>query len=144
MKCGPGGDPMSGLRFVNRAAELSLPTEEAERACRSDPRFMHMSRPAGTGKSALIDNYLTSHPELTRVAVAGAEPGARVHLGVADTLLRSLAARAGHRSPLPAPASTNTERIPGILVGREELPPGSHPVPAAGSAARPTRAVLPR
>jgi hypothetical protein len=173
MRCGPGGDSMAGIRFVNRVAELSALAEEAERACRGDPRVVHLSGPAGTGKSALIDVFLASHPDLARVAVAGAEPEACVHLGVADTLLRALAARAGHRDPLTGPVSTNpfargaalveyltrarrghaclavivdeldwvdqssmvalafafrrlnSERILAILIGREDLRPGS-------------------
>ena len=98
---------MSGLSFVNRATELAALAEEAQRASHGEPRIVHLSGPAGMGKSALVDAFLSSHPELSRVTVAGAEQEAGVHLGVADTLLRVLAARAGEGDPLTGPVSTN-------------------------------------
>jgi len=92
---------MTGFSFVNRVTELAALTEEAERAGRGDPRVVQLTGPAGMGKSALAEVFLETHPELTRVMVAGAEVEAGVHLGVADTLMRCLAARAGNCEPLP-------------------------------------------
>jgi len=87
---------MIGLDFVDRVAELSALAEEAERASCGDPRIVQLSGPAGIGKSALAGAFLAGRPELTRVHVAGAEDETGMHLGVADALLRLLAARAGH------------------------------------------------
>jgi DNA-binding NarL/FixJ family response regulator len=101
------GHLMKSLEFVNRVAELSALAEEAQRACRGDPRIVHLSGPAGMGKSALIEAFLAGHPGLARVTVAGAEHEAGVHLGVADTLLRALAARVRQGDPATVPESTN-------------------------------------
>jgi DNA-binding NarL/FixJ family response regulator len=163
---------MTKLAFVARVAELSALAEEAERASRGDPRIVQLSGPAGIGKSTLADVFLAGRPEMTRVDVAGAEDETGVHLGVADALLRVLAARAGHRvhaseqagdSPLARGADLieylalvqrgstvaviveeldwvdqasvvalafafrrlSSERILIILIGREEVPPGT-------------------
>jgi len=126
MRCGPGGDLMAGFRFVNRFEELSALAEEARRACRGDPRFVHLSGPAGMGKSALVEAFLASHPELARVAVAGAEPEACVHLGVADTLLRALAVRSPRSDPVTGPVSSNPLARGAELVEYLALPRHDH------------------
>ena len=98
---------MRGKRFVNRVAELSALAEEAQRAFRGDPRIVHLSGPAGMGKSALVDAFLAGNSGLDRVTVAGAEQETGIHLGVAETLLRTLKVHTGQRDPLTKPESTN-------------------------------------
>jgi ATP/maltotriose-dependent transcriptional regulator MalT len=96
--------------FVNRVGELSALAEEADRASRGEPRVVHLSGPAGIGKSALIDVFLAAHGELATVAVTGAEAEAGVHLGVADTLLRGLAVGAGLTAD-PASAAARADPL---------------------------------
>ena len=117
---------MRGKRFVNRVAELSALTEEAQQAFRGDPRIVHLSGPAGMGKSALVDVFLAGNPGVDRVTVAGAEQEAGVHLGVADTLLRTLAARAGHEGAPTAPESTNPLARGAALLDYLALPSRDH------------------
>jgi predicted ATPase len=90
--------------FVNRVEELSALAEAADRASRGESRVVHLTGPAGIGKTALIDAFLGEHAELVGVAVAGAEVEAGMHLGVAGALLqpdtplgRLLAGPRGHR-----------------------------------------------
>jgi DNA-binding CsgD family transcriptional regulator len=80
--------------FVNRRDELSVLGEEAGRAFQGEPRVVYLRGAAGVGKTALIERFLADHAELRPVVVAGAEAEADVHLGVAEALVRALAARA--------------------------------------------------
>lgn len=81
--------------FVNRQSELASLAEEAARVSGGESRVVHVCGPAGIGKSALVSTFLNAHPELTGIPVTGSEHEAGVHLGVAETLLRTLSARSG-------------------------------------------------
>jgi len=81
--------------FVNRHSELTSLAEEAARASEGESRVVHVCGPAGIGKSALVSTFLNAHPELEEIPVAGAEHEASMHLGVAETLLRTLSVRSG-------------------------------------------------
>src|SRR5215469_2973276 len=81
--------------FINRRGELSVLSEEAGRAFQGEPRIVYLRGAPGMGKTALIERFLADHAELRPVVVAGAEAEADVHLGVAEALVRALAARAG-------------------------------------------------
>src|SRR5215831_16979996 len=85
--------PRSG--FINRRGELSVLSEEAGRAFRGEPRVVYLCGAAGMGKTALIERFLAEHEELRPAVVAGAEAEADVHLGVAEALVRALAACTG-------------------------------------------------
>lgn len=90
--------------LIGREAELSALAHDGERAARGDPRVVHVSGPAGIGKSTIISAFLESRPELSPVVVSGAEQESSVHLGVADRLSRALAERAGIP---PEPVNSN-------------------------------------
>jgi DNA-binding NarL/FixJ family response regulator len=85
--------------FVNRASELSALAEEAARVLRGESRVVHVSGPAGIGKTALVSAFVNDHPKLVEVTVAGSEYETGVHLGVAEALLRTLAVRGGLAAP---------------------------------------------
>ena len=95
--------------FVNRVGELYALAEEAARSSGGESRVVHVCGPAGIGKTALVSAFLNDHPELAGIQVAGSEHEAGMHLGVADTLLRTLAIRGGR--PIN-PASSGTEVDP--------------------------------
>jgi DNA-binding NarL/FixJ family response regulator len=81
--------------FVNRVGELSALTEEVARAASGESRVVHICGPAGIGKTALVGTFLNGHPEPAGIRVAGSEHETGVHLGVAETLLRTIAVRGG-------------------------------------------------
>ena len=121
--------PESG--FINRRGELSVLSEEADRASKGEPRVVHLSGSAGMGKTALIGRFLADHPELRPVVVAGVEVEAGVHLGVAGALLRALAARAGLMGgPVVTPGGTDPLACGVALVELLGLAQGSDGVTA--------------
>jgi DNA-binding NarL/FixJ family response regulator len=79
--------------FVNRVSELSALAEETGRVSQGESRVVHVSGPAGIGKTALVSAFLNDHPDLVGVKVAGSEHETGTHLGVAEALLRTLAVR---------------------------------------------------
>jgi DNA-binding NarL/FixJ family response regulator len=88
--------------FVNRVDELSSLATEASRSSRGEARVVHLSGPAGIGKTALAARFLADHAQLIPVQVAGAEAEAGIHLGLAEALLRALCAQAGMTAAPPA------------------------------------------
>jgi ATP/maltotriose-dependent transcriptional regulator MalT len=89
------GEPTRRPDFVNRVWELAALAEEAGRVSAGESRVVHVCGAAGIGKTALVSTFLTGHPDLAAIPVAGSEHEAGVHLGVAETLLRTLAVRTG-------------------------------------------------
>ena len=87
--------PIVRSGFVDRVNELSALAREADLAFHGEPRVVYLSGPAGIGKSALVHRFLAQHTGLVEVLGAGAEAEEGMHLGVARTLLRVLAARVG-------------------------------------------------
>ena len=86
--------------FVNRRAELSILAEEADRVSQGETRIVHLTGPAGIGKTAIANVFSGENSKLLTVRVAGAEVEAGVHLGLADALHRALASRAGLNASL--------------------------------------------
>jgi DNA-binding NarL/FixJ family response regulator len=115
--------------FVNRRGELSALADDAATVSRGEARVVQLSGPAGIGKTALVSTFLSAHPELTPVLVAGSEFEAGVHLGVAEALLRTLAVRGG-LAPEPASASAEADPLAcGVALvhhlGRAQGPDGA-------------------
>jgi DNA-binding NarL/FixJ family response regulator len=99
--------------FVNRASELSALAEETGRVSQGESRVVHVSGRAGIGKTALVGAFLNDHPDLVGINVAGSEHDTGTHLGVAQALLRTLAARGG----LPAEPAYPAAEIDPLACG---------------------------
>ena len=80
--------PDNAAPFVGRHSEIAVLRAELATVRAGQPRLVLVEGPAGIGKSALLDQFLTEETDLTVLRATGEQWEAFVAFGVADQLMR--------------------------------------------------------
>ena len=99
--------PDNAHPFVGRHSEIAVLRAELATVRAGRPRLVLVEGPAGIGKSAVLDRFLSEESELTVLRATGEQWEAFVAFGVVDQLMRT----AG-REQLEAARCAATGRCP--------------------------------
>jgi DNA-binding CsgD family transcriptional regulator len=77
-----------GDQFVGRRAELALLREKLAEVRAGRPRFVQVEGPPGIGKTALVDRFLRTEPDVQVLRCSGDEAETLLSFGVFDQLTR--------------------------------------------------------
>ena len=80
--------PDNAAPFVGRHSEIALLRAELATVRAGQPRLVLVDGPAGIGKSAVHDHFLSEETDLTVLRATGEQWEAFVAFGVADQLMR--------------------------------------------------------
>jgi DNA-binding CsgD family transcriptional regulator len=80
--------PDNAAPFVGRHSEIALLRAELATVRAGQPRLVLVDGPAGIGKSAVLDHFLSEETDLTVLRATGEQWEAFVAFGVADQLMR--------------------------------------------------------
>ena len=83
--------PDNAAPFVGRHAEIAVLRAELATVRAGQPRLVLVDGPAGIGKSAVLDHFLSEESDLTVLRATGEQWEAFVAFGVADQLMRGQA-----------------------------------------------------
>src|ERR1044072_2399092 len=86
----PGAFPVpdNAAPFVGRHSEIAVLRAELATVRAGRPRLVLVDGPAGIGKSAVLDHFLSEESDLTVLRATGGQGGAFVAFGVPDQLMR--------------------------------------------------------